>query len=176
MREIRQWFRQLFDGALWRKIAGVLLIAVAFYFVSALIFMALANGMEISGESEVENMTVWWKIYYLFVDAGNQISIAKGPRLVGLVVGTLGSIFLSGLLISTITNAFERQSDKWRNGFSYYKLKDHIVIIGSDQMVQGLVNQLCATSDSDIVVMTSTDVEIRFVQCCLIRRITNVSL
>ena len=159
MREIRQWFRQLFDGALWRKIAGVLLIAVAFYFVSALIFMVLANGMEISGESEVENMTVWWKIYYLFVDAGNQISIAKGPRLVGLIVGTLGSIFLSGLLISTITNAFERQSDKWRNGFSYYKLKDHIVIIGSDQMVQGLVNQLCATSDSDIVVMTSTDVE-----------------
>ncbi|MBE6198659.1 MAG: hypothetical protein E7141_08385, partial [Rikenellaceae bacterium] len=85
--------------------------------------------------------------------------VSSGARWVGLIVSTLGSIFLSGILISTITNSFERMSDNWRSGFSYYKLKNHIVIIGTDQMVYSLVNQLCESSNRSIVVMTSTNVE-----------------
>lgn len=82
-----------------------------------------------------------------------------GSRVVGFIFSTLGSIFLSGILISTITNSFERMTTSWRSGFSYYKFKGHVVIIGSDQMVYGLVNQLLADKNLTIVVMTSTDVE-----------------
>lgn len=160
--EPRQWLRRKFDGwlydGLWKKIVVVLVIAVTIYLLSALIFMGIMKGESILVDSQAE-MSEWWKFYYFFVDAGNQMSITDGSRWVGLIISTLGSIFLSGLLISTITNVFERRSDKWRTGFSYYKLKDHIVIIGSDQMVHGLVNQLCVSTDCDIVVMTSTDVE-----------------
>lgn len=103
-----------------------------------------------------------WQLYYYFADPGNQmtaINADAASRWIGLVISTLGSILLSGILISTITNGFEHLTDKWRTGYSYYNLKDHIVVIGSDQMVYGLVDELCESTKSIIVVMTSTDVE-----------------
>lgn len=157
MKNIRP--RQLFDrwlfGSLWKQVVGVLAISVIVFLISSLILTNISPKIQTSGD----HLPEWWVFYYLFADAGNQMSISEGSRIVGMIISTLGSIFLSGLLISTITNVFERRAEKWRTGFSYYKLNNHIVIIGSDQMVHGLVNQLCESCDNQIVVMTSKDVE-----------------
>lgn len=152
----RQWFDRWLYGALWKQVVGVLAISVIVYCVAALLLSKLPHGIKVENG---DAMPEWWMFYYMFADPGNQMSISSGSRVVGLIVSTLGSIFLSGLLISTITNVFERRADRWRTGFSYYKLKNHIVIIGSDQMVHGLVNQLCENTSNQIVVMTSTDAE-----------------
>ncbi|MBR2628596.1 MAG: hypothetical protein IKD24_02810 [Alistipes sp.] len=152
--------RQLFDrwlyGALWKQVVGVVAISAMVYVIATFLLSIINHGIELEDGS---TMPEWWMFYYFFADPGNQMSISGGMRVVGLIISTLGSIFLSGLLISTITNVFERRADRWRTGFSYYKLKNHIVIIGSDQMVHGLVNQLCDSTTNQIVVMTSTDAE-----------------
>lgn len=151
--------RQLFDkwlyGGIWKQIMLLLVTAIVAYLILTFIIIKLPFDIELEGV----DVNDWWKTYYLFSDLGNQMSISSGSRLIGLIISTIGSIILSGLLISTITNAFDHMADKWRTGFSYYKLKGHIVIIGSDQMVHGLVNQLCESTDDTVVVMTSTDVE-----------------
>ena len=170
---MRLHFRQIFDDLLnkgfWIKVILVIIISFGAFFLSAAVINALCN--EVPYCENLGKEDVFWQLYYYFADPGNQMSmtstqptnggndISSGARWIGLIVSTLGSIFLSGILISTITNSFERMSDSWRSGFSYYNLKNHIVIIGSDQMVYGLVNQLCENSKQTIVVMTSTDVE-----------------
>lgn len=143
-------------SSLWKQILSVLAISLIVFFISTFFLIVLTPDIEIDGDN---TMSEWWKFYYFFADPGTQMSISNETRLAGLIISTLGSIFLSGLLISTISNVFERRTDKWRTGFSYYKLKNHILIIGSDQMVHGLVNQLCENPNNNIVVMTSTDVE-----------------
>lgn len=152
---IRQLFDRWLHGTWWIKIIIILGIALSIFFVSATILIIIDDKTEFDKEN-------WWRLYYYFSDPGVQAELMTNnnlPKYVGLIMSTLGAIFLSGLLISTITNMFERKSDKWRLGFSYYKLEDHIVIIGSDQMVHGLVNQLCEEQSNNIVVMTSADVE-----------------
>lgn len=150
--------RELFDrwlyGSWWIKILIILLIAIAVFFISASIISLIPDVNN-------ENGKFWWQMYYYFADPGVQAELLEkeGDRIVALIISTLGSIFLSGLLISTITSLFEHKSNRWRMGFSYYKLKGHIVIIGSDQMVHGLVNQLFEDPENTIVVMTSKDVE-----------------
>lgn len=161
--------RQIFDSWLydspWKQILWVVLIAIAIYGTSALIVRNVISidKISVADESAIAQKEddIWWTLYYFFADPGNQMSINGDlkERIVGLIMSTLGSIFLSGLLISTITNVFQRGADKWHTGFSYYKLRNHIVIIGSDQMVHGLVNQLCEKSADPIVVMTSRNVE-----------------
>ena len=161
----RKYLRQLFDqwlyGGLWKQIAMVLLLSVVIYLILSFVVLNIIPTGDSFCRDVKENP--YWTLYYLFADPGTQASAeylgGNFSRVIGLIVSTFGSIFLSGLLISTITNVFERRADKWRTGFSYYKLKNHTVIIGSDQMVQGLVNQLCESTTNYIVVLTSADVE-----------------
>ena len=169
--------RWLNKGLLQKITFVVVLACVVFLLSASIVNIIFEKHFQHLGKPEVNDR--FWQLYYYFADPGNQMSIgepliqsaskehANIPdasvistlRWIGLTISTLGSIFLSGLLISTITNSFERMADKWRKGFSYYRLKGHIVIIGSDQMVYGLVNQLCENTSDTILVMTSTDVE-----------------
>lgn len=147
---LRQLFDRWLSGNIWIKILVVLIGAVIVFFIASGLFFMLTS-------SEL-GCVDWWEMYYFFADPGTQSGTSAIPRWFRMVISTLGAVFLSGLLISTITNAFERNADKWQSGFSYYKLKNHIVIIGSDQMVFGLVRQLCRSFSGNIVVMTSGDV------------------
>ena len=160
---IRQCIDRWLYGGVWTKILAVFVLAVVIYAILTLIFANILSGdIKDLPEQNVATMSDWWLYYYLFADPGNQMSLhytSFWARIVAMVISTFGSICLSGLLISTITNVFERRSERYKTGFSYYKLKNHIVIIGSDQMVHGLVNQLITYTNSTIVVMTSENVE-----------------
>ena len=160
---IRQRIDRWLYGGVWTKILAVFILAVAIYAILTAIFASIFSGDIQNVESkDVATMSDWWLFYYLFADPGNQMSLDYSghfARVIAMVISTFGSICLSGLLISTITNVFERRSERYKTGFRYYKLQNHIVIIGSDQMVYGLVNQLIDSTDSIIVVMTSENVE-----------------
>ena len=164
---IRKHLDNWLNKGFWIKFITVIAGAVIIFVLAALIVSGISKYLGCScvpyTDVDVDNQhPLWWQLYYYFADPGNQMSGMGGSRFVGFLFSTLGSIFLSGILISTITNSFERMSESWRAGFSYYKLKNHIVIIGSDQMIYGLVNQLCNHPDKankTIVIMTSTNVE-----------------
>lgn len=117
IRKTHQIFdRWLYDNP-WKQILWVLLISIVIYSASALIIITVLgiDNIPIEGYSK-EERSIWWTLYYFFADPGNQMSIKgnsiAGERVVGLIMSTLGSILLSGLLISTITNVFQRGADK----------------------------------------------------------------
>lgn len=145
-----------------KKLVLVFGVTLVVFFVLALMFREYVPYVKDSDMADGEKSPLW-QLYYYFADPGNQMSIANADgdakRWIAMIFSSLGSILLSGILISTITNGFEHMTDRWRSGHSYYKLHGHIVIIGSDHTVQGLVAQLLVSTSDYIVVMTSTDVE-----------------
>ena len=60
-----------------------------------------------------------------------------------LVTYFIGMIFLSGLLIAAITNMIAGYGDKFKSGdIVYHRLKDHVVFLGYDDMVIGMLSRM----------------------------------
>ena len=107
---IRQCIDRWLYGGVWTKILAVYVLAVIIYAILTLIFANILSGdIKDLPEQNVATMSDWWLYYYLFADPGNQMSLHYASfwaRIVAMVISTFGSICLSGLLISTITNVF----------------------------------------------------------------------
>ena len=59
-----------------------------------------------------------------------------------IVVSFMGSVILSGIFISTISNIFERRVEKYKKGLLRYHFSDHIILFGYNEMTSHLVKQL----------------------------------
>jgi hypothetical protein len=75
----------------------------------------------------------------------------------------LGKVFLSGLSIAFLVNIVKDRIDRVKSGEVYYHFKNHVVIIGFDPMVPGLIRQLIGQNDKrEIVLQTAGNIsEIR---------------
>ena len=59
------------------------------------------------------------------------------------IIYLLGSIVFSGLLISILTNALRTRADRFKQGkVSYCNFKNHIVILGYNDMVPGMIEKI----------------------------------
>lgn len=101
---------------------------------------------------------------YHFLDSSNiHLEQTKGvynerEALFGLIFALTGSILMGGLLISTFNNVFERRIEKINNGQISYRFRNHVVIIGFNNMIIGLIKQLSEKEGSkqpSIVILTS---------------------
>lgn len=117
-----------------------------------------------------------WSTFYHIIDPGNQ-HMARTPiaRGIALLLSIFGSIFLTGLFISVLTNIFDSRRERWAKGMLRYRgIKNHYVIVGCNEMVPNIVNQIFANyrkrnnthhnSYLDetlpyIIILTSSDVE-----------------
>lgn len=64
------------------------------------------------------------------------------------VVGIIGAIIFTGLLVSVFTNIVQYWVGRIREGHLKYNLREHIVIIGYDAVVPSIVNQLLNSVDN----------------------------
>ncbi|MDE6857655.1 MAG: hypothetical protein K2J33_02825, partial [Alistipes sp.] len=106
--------------------------------------------------------SLWWSIVCHFMDAGNQHAVAPDARPFALSVTIAGLIFISAI-VSVITNVMERHAEHYRKGTVYYGYRDHVVIFGANDVLPGLLRQLCGDGryrDADMVVLTSGDVDL----------------
>lgn len=79
-----------------------------------------------------------------------------------LIVYFLGTVFFSGLLIAAITNMISGYGDKFRSGdIVYRRLKGHVVFLGYDDMVEGMLNRMWQRGTfgrRDVVIAMQQDV------------------
>ena len=60
------------------------------------------------------------------------------------LISIIGFILVCGMMISVCSNIIQRRVDDYKNGIIRYKhLKDHIVMIGFDEIMPSLVRQKC---------------------------------
>lgn len=58
------------------------------------------------------------------------------------IIYFLGSLIFSGLLIATITNALRTRADRFKEGKMKYWFRSHVVIIGYNDLVPGMIQRL----------------------------------
>ena len=114
--------------------------------------------------NQQENPSLFWSIYYHFIDPGNQhMTTSPRGRKWAALIGILGVFLLNGLLVSSIVGWVDSRKEKWLKGEVRYKcflkLWSHYVIIGGNDMVAGIVRQLLNCSKSYILIQTNRDVE-----------------
>lgn len=123
-----------------------------------------------SVSSPQEDIPLFWAVYYHFIDPGNQhMTTSQKGRNWAALIAILGVFLLNGLLVSSIIGWIDSRKEKWLKGDVKYKLflsrKPHYVIIGSNDMVEGIVQQLFSKDKSGyeilnpyILIQTSQDV------------------
>lgn len=79
----------------------------------------------------------------LFMDPGAIEKLQSSTHVFGVIVAFIGIVLMTGLFISVLTNMLDVRVDKVRSGEICYNLRGHVVIIGMDDLVPSLVEQIC---------------------------------
>lgn len=121
---------------------------------------------DLLGDSFIESPGLMWTVFYYFTTPGNQhMATTHAGQMWAMIITLLGTVLMSGLLISYFTNLFERRGEDYQNGHSRYAYKSSfgkfIVIIGGHEMSIGLCKELFnEISDLNyIFIHTSNNVE-----------------
>ena len=140
-------FDRSFSGKGWRQLAwlfGVIVtVFLLIYLVSFAFIFPEPSLEEWTGIDKDVPMGRLLQLICLFIDPGNIVEVPPYLRWFSLLVVVLGLILFCGLLISVISNMLERRVERYREGDIVYPLQNHIVIIGFDNMVPTLIQQIC---------------------------------
>lgn len=143
-------FDRSFSGKGWRQLAwlfGIIItVFLLIYFISFAYIFPEPSSEELAGTDNDVPMGRLLQLICLFIDPGNIVEVPPSLRWFSLVVVLLGLILFCGLLISVISNMLERRVERFREGDIVYPLRNHIVIIGFDEMVPTLIQQICDDS------------------------------
>ncbi len=106
----------------------------------------------------------WQEVLGLYMDPGNFNKPGEHDGFRVMVVLT-GVVLFSALLISVFTNVFDNISESYQRGEHCYRLKNHILIIGSSDFLMDLLlaikdNQQYAKNDI-LIATTSNVVDLR---------------
>lgn len=141
-------FDRSFSGKGWKQLMWLTGIISAFFFLMyAISFVFTLNEISAEGvnaEKGVPTMGRFFQLICLFVDPGSINNVEPVSRWFALGIALLGLILFCGLLISVISNMLERRVERFRSGSIVYKLRNHVVVIGFDDMVTSLIQQICA--------------------------------
>ena len=117
--------------------------------------------LHFSAEQETQKLN-FWDLVELFIDPGGFANQKEVNRPYALLVVLAGMLLLTGILISVFSNMLERRVERFRKGDSHYAFSNHIIILGIDDMVPYLIQQLRRNAEykkCDIVVLTVEDTE-----------------
>ncbi len=115
------------------------------------------------GISRQKSPSIFWAVYYHFIDPGNQhMTTSQSGRGWSTLIAILGVFLLNGLLVSSIVGWVDSRKEKWLKGEvkypSFLRRKRHYVIIGGNDMVAGIVQQIISKGKY-LLIQTSRDVE-----------------
>lgn len=147
----------------FRKLLILIPLIVAIPFLMALLARVMGiSGSELSGadsSSTHNSIDHFWAIAHSFIsmEIGNPTTFRA--RFLSTFVAMLGAMFMSGLLISVLTNIFDKHIEDWQNGDIRYKwgFKRHTVIIGGNELLVPVITH-SAKHSNQILVQTKTDV------------------
>ncbi len=140
-----------------------------------------ANGDDISTDirQKQESPNLLWAVYFHFMDPGNQhMTTSTVGRGWAALFAILGVFLLNGLLISILTNWFDKRQEHWSRGeirYAQYNFRKgrYAVIIGANEIVASVIKNLlnrttekinfkCEGNNDYIILQTSKEaIEVR---------------
>jgi hypothetical protein len=142
-----------------RLISGPIRSQLAFFaFVTAGIFLLIFLLSVALYPSETSLAERFWILMHNFMDVrGYDDTDGVAPFLI-FIANIMGVVFFGGLLVSVLVNIFEQRVAKVENGEVCYDFKGHVVIIGYDSMVPGLIRQLLEQGQEEALLQTVREV------------------
>jgi len=151
---IRLWLDRTISGGIWKQIAvAFVLFGIVFVILGVAYSASLRRCAFDQTFADMSSPITLRSILYDTPNAGNQF---PHNWLVWMAY-VLGTILLSGVLIATITNGLRTRSDRFRKGDVRYRFSGHVVFLGYDEMVVGMIRRLCGETKSRIVVAVAGD-------------------
>ena len=164
-------FRPKFDwhlihGHFLRKVIAFVLLVPSFITLGFLTFNSIrackAHNIEFGCDSTIiqknklpqtiiskqEDPSIFWAVYYHFIDPGNQhMTTSQSGRGWAALIGILGVFLLNGLLVSSIIGWIDRRKEKWQNGSIRYPFRclgknKYAVVIGANEIAASVIQNL----------------------------------
>lgn len=147
-------FDRSFSGAGWKQIAWL-------FTILGLVLLGSVSIKEHWAPDTHDMRTL-----ELLLDPGSFVLQEGDPlgygRLPLLLLTFIGAIFFTGGLVSVVSNILVGRITRFRQGEIRYRFDGHIVILGANETVGGLIRELHAqqrNNGRDIVLLTQNDVE-----------------
>lgn len=156
------WLDRAISGGIWRQIlvaAG--LFGIVFILLGtaySIYFKHCSFGQTFADMSS--GISLRYKLYDYTPDEGKSLPSA----ILVWAAYIFGTLLLSGVLIATITNALRTRSDRFRNGNVRYRFRGHILFLGYDELVVGMIQNLCAETSARIVIAIAGNAAERYNQ------------
>lgn len=135
--------------------------------------LSKSPGLVKKAELDVQDPSLFWTVYYHFIDPGNQhMATSSKGRPWAALVSILGVFMVNGLLVTSIIGYIDRRKAMWCNGeirYSRRQLKKFAIVIGANEIVYsvirnlltpiepGCINNKCEENNDYIVVQTCRD-------------------
>lgn len=106
------------------------------------------NGLDFIQDFQQESPTLFWTVFYHFMDAGNQhMATTKMGRACSALFSIFGIFMLNGLLVSSIVGWVDRRKERWKEGEVRYSSahlkKNHFaVVIGANEVAASVIKNL----------------------------------
>lgn len=156
----------LINGAFMRKVLILVLLTPFIFALISLCCGQIGKGLVTGETAELTNPL--WGAYYHFIDPGNQHIAEGNTTWLATIIAICGVFLLNGVLISSIVGWIDKRKERYLQGLEPYKhflkRKEHYVIIGGSDIVEGIVEQIFETPQENgeipyILIQTSNNVE-----------------
>lgn len=120
-----------------------------------------------------------WEAIRLFVDSNSIIDKTGFTQqsVSLLILECMGTILFSGLIVAIITNVMDQRVDNIKEGKVHYKLKNHIVIIGYDDIVPSIMGEIINDSKYNrCKIVLQTNGAISEIKNTLLNKLTKTDL
>ena len=147
--------RRLAEGGMWSLlrviipcIVSTLIVGLILCHVYGSICMYKLEKMPDYANSSFHPKNVFDAAYYLLFTNGGQNLYDNGGHLLGATITTLG-IVLIAFLTSALTSRSERKAQRFIDGESWYRMKNHIVIFGASDFLYSIIAEKTGKNDNN---------------------------
>ena len=147
---------------------GILAVLLVQALILSYIFLAL-SGSDWRTFCTAKDLSPWLLPIYLLIDTNALNTLYIGGNVHGWMLFAcsityiIGLFIFNGMIIGIITNAIEHRVEYHRDGLLHYLKSGHYVIMGYDDMVPSIINDIFMAEknkDADILILTSVNANI----------------
>ena len=147
------------SGGVWGQIILYVFLVVCVFLLLWLVSFILAIPLRSGHTAVPENgyTPFWSMVYWFYPGALFNSSAANRPFV--YITSIIGSILMSGLLISTLTNILRSRAGRSEEGLVRHRLSGHTLVIGYNGSAAGLVARILEDEGAIVSILSEAPVK-----------------
>jgi len=148
-RDLRLGFDRALSESIGKQIL-ILFILMIVLFGLSLLFLCFSGNNDWGAYCEKKEISKWVLPLYLLIDGNafndlysfEEYHVGKYMLVVSGITYVMGILVFTGALISVMTNMISQRVEDHKNGLIHYLKSGHYIIMGYDDMVPSVINEI----------------------------------